>query len=87
MYSVHVVLASFETFVCCLTGKELYICETALHDFRAILGTVGGPGECARAEQLLSRVTVIPDAVSPRIAALLPSAKIKERAKVRMPFK
>ena len=67
-----------------LSDKELYICETALSDFRSILSTVGGDSECKRAELLLSRVTVIPDAVSPRIAELQVSAKIKERAKVKI---
>ena len=63
-------------------GKDLYICETALADFRAIVNTVGGTEECARAEKLLARVTVIPDHLSDRFSALQISAKIKERAKV-----
>lgn len=64
------------------SGKELYICETALKSFHSILNVVGGPTEIERAAVLLKTVTVVPDSPSDRIARLETSAKIKRRAKV-----
>ncbi len=62
-------------------GKRLVCCESAMRDFRAILGTLGGQGERLRAEELRKRVDVVPDRVSPRLAHLDLSGKIKERSR------
>ena len=70
-----------QCFTVCV-GKHLLTCETALHDFRSILETVGGPSEKQRAEELLQRVQVVADCPSERVRSLKPSAKIKDRAKV-----
>jgi len=36
-----------------IDNKQLYVCETALRDFRAIVDVVGGPTERQRATDLL----------------------------------
>lgn len=63
------------------SGKELISCRSAVDDFRSILSTLGGAGERARAEALLSRVRVVPDAESaPRLARLYTCRKMKARS-------
>ncbi len=62
-------------------GKRLLCCKSAMRDFRSILGTLGGEGERARAEELCSRVEVVADRLSPRLAHLDLSGKIKERSR------
>jgi len=74
----HPVLQEIQDFI---QGKAVYVCESALSDFRNILVTVGGPQEQRRAEVLLSTVTVVPDQPSRRAAAMASSAKVKDRAK------
>ena len=68
--------------MCLLSGKELYTCQSALEDFQGILNVVGGPEERKRAEELLSRVTVVPDSTDPQTETMGTSGKIKTRAKV-----
>lgn len=63
-----------------MEGKELFACRAAVHDFRVILDTLGGPGEKERAEKLLARVQVVDDNPSERTLRLLPSAKINQRS-------
>lgn len=41
--------------------KKLYCCQTAKDNFVNIVETVGGPSEKIRAEELLSRLIVLPD--------------------------
>ncbi|XP_026857063.1 UPF0415 protein C7orf25 homolog [Electrophorus electricus] len=63
-----------------MQGKELFACHSAVHDFRVILDTLGGPGEKARAEQLLARLTVVPDQPSERTQRLVTSSKVNRRS-------
>lgn len=63
-----------------MQGKELFACQSAVHDFRVILDTLGGPGEKARAEQLLARLRVVPDQPSERTLRLAPSSKVNSRS-------
>lgn len=60
-----------------IDSKQLYICETALRDFRAIVDVVGGPAEQRRATELLDRVTVIPDEPSDRSLSLPVTSSIR----------
>ncbi len=62
-------------------GKHLVCCQSAMRDFEAILKTLGGDGERTRAKELLERVEVVDDQVSPRLAHLDMSGKIKERSR------
>ncbi|XP_043920745.1 UPF0415 protein C7orf25 homolog [Protopterus annectens] len=71
------VLPKLEEF---MKGKELFACESAVNDFKTILETLGGPGERARAEQLLQKVTVVPDCPSERASKLVTSSKINARS-------
>lgn len=64
-----------------LTGKSLFCCESAVKDFQSIVSTLGGPGEVSRANELLARITVIPDMTSLRAQAQLKlGGKIKQRS-------
>ncbi|XP_076837217.1 UPF0415 protein C7orf25 homolog [Brachyhypopomus gauderio] len=63
-----------------MQGKELFACHSAVHDFRVILDTLGGPGEKTRAEQLLARLTVVPDRPSDRTQRLVTSSKVNRRS-------
>ncbi|XP_071496574.1 UPF0415 protein C7orf25 homolog [Diadema antillarum] len=65
-----------------LQDKKLIACETAVTDFEAILKTIGGPREKQRAQDLLTKLTVVPDQPSIRSTNLSISNKIKERSKV-----
>ncbi|KAL7842843.1 hypothetical protein SRHO_G00245320 [Serrasalmus rhombeus] len=71
------VLPKLEEF---MKGKELFACHSAVHDFRVILDTLGGPGEKARAEELLARLTVVPDQPSERTQRLVTSSKVNRRS-------
>lgn len=64
-----------------LHGKQLLVCETALHDFEKILSTVGGSKEKERASVLLKHVEVVPDCPSKRSQDLRTTAKLSVRAK------
>ena len=66
-----------------LIGKELIVCETAKHDFQAIIETIGGPREKERSQELLQRLHIVPDQPSSRTLTLSSSNRIKDRAKVR----
>lgn len=63
-----------------MKDKELFACESAVKDFHAILETLGGPGEKARAQKLLQRIIVVPDRPSDRASKLNVSAKINSRS-------
>lgn len=69
------------------TGKKMYVCQTALDDFQSILDTLGGPGEKKRAEDLLSRVTIVEDDPSDRTKDMPYSLKIRDRSKVSQTHK
>ncbi|KAG5841796.1 hypothetical protein ANANG_G00170740 [Anguilla anguilla] len=71
------VLPKLEEF---MQGKELFACQSAVHDFRVILDTLGGPGEKARAEELLARLRVVPDQPSDRTLRLVTSSKVNRRS-------
>lgn len=60
----------------------MYVCQTALDDFRSILETLGGPEEKRRAEELLSDVTVVQDDPSDKSKNMPYSLKIRDRSKV-----
>jgi len=61
--------------------KDCYVCETAVRDFRAIVDVVAGPTERRRADQLLARVTVVPDQPSDRATGLRITSSIRPRAR------
>ncbi|KAJ8011100.1 hypothetical protein DPEC_G00054680 [Dallia pectoralis] len=63
-----------------MAGKELYVCQSAVRDFRVILDTLGGPNEKARAEELLGRLHVVPDQPSERTHRLTASSKVNRRS-------
>jgi hypothetical protein len=64
-----------------MTGKSLFCCASAMKDFKSIVSTLGGPGEVCRANELLVRVTVVPNMVSPRTERRLKlGGKIKQRS-------
>ncbi|XP_068197666.1 UPF0415 protein C7orf25 homolog [Antennarius striatus] len=63
-----------------MQGKELFACRAAVHDFQAILDTLGGPGEKERAQKLLARLRVVDDQPSERTRRLTPSAKVNQRS-------
>ncbi|XP_056007687.1 UPF0415 protein C7orf25 homolog isoform X4 [Ostrea edulis] len=65
-----------------LQGKVMYVCRTALEDFRSILDTLGGLKEKERAEKLLSQVTIVDDDPSDRTMEMPYSLRIKERSKI-----
>ncbi|XP_051990386.1 UPF0415 protein C7orf25 homolog [Xyrauchen texanus] len=71
------VLPKLEEF---MKGKELFACHSAVEDFRVILDTLGGPGEKARAEELLVRIKVVPDQPSERTKRLVTSSKVNRRS-------
>jgi len=61
--------------------KDLICCESAVKDFKAIIKCLGGPTEKVRAEELMSRLTIIPDQESNKIKNLEFSGKIKDRSR------
>ncbi len=63
-------------------GKKLVCCQTAKDDFLTILKTLGGPGEEERANELLSRIQVVPDRCSARLDSLKMGGKVRGRSKV-----
>lgn len=63
-----------------MSGKELFACRAAVHDFQLILDTLGGPGEKERAQKLLARLQLVDDRPSERTMRLTPSAKINHRS-------
>lgn len=71
------VLPKLEEF---MQGKELFACQSAVQDFRVILDTLGGPGEKARADELLARLKVVPDEPSERTNRLVMSSKVNRRS-------
>ena len=62
--------------------KEWIVCRTAWSDFNGIVQLLGGATEQKRAAQLLNRVTIVDDQMSPRASNLRPRGKIKDRSKV-----
>lgn len=64
-----------------IDSKQWYVCQTAVQDFRAIVDVVGGPTERQRADDLLGRVTVVPDQPSDRAAGLRITSSIRPRAR------
>lgn len=71
------VLPKLEEF---MMGKELFACHSAVNDFHVILDTLGGPGEKARAKELLARLKVVPDQPSKRTKRLVTSSKVNHRS-------
>ncbi|XP_052826354.1 UPF0415 protein C7orf25 homolog isoform X2 [Octopus bimaculoides] len=65
-----------------LKGKKLCCCETAMRHFWTILDTLGGQSERQRAEELISKVKVVPDRPSQRAHSLPLTSKLKERSKI-----
>lgn len=63
-----------------MEGKELFACRAAVHDFRVILDTLGGPGEKERAQTLLARLRLVDDQPSERTVHLTRTAKVNERS-------
>lgn len=60
--------------------KSLICCQSAMTDFQTIIGTLGGPGERARTQTFLARVSIVPDQMTDRVKVLDVSGKIKERS-------
>jgi hypothetical protein len=64
-----------------MTGKSLFCCASAVKDFKSIVSTLGGPGEVTRANELLARVTLVPNMLSSRTECQLKlGGKIKQRS-------
>lgn len=61
-------------------ARQLVCCASAMADFRTILGTLGGPGERERGEELIARIQVVPDQTSLKTERLATSGKIKSRS-------
>ena len=61
-------------------ARQLVCCASAMADFRTILGTLGGPGERERGEELIKRIQVVPDQTSLKTERLATSGKIKSRS-------
>ena len=55
--------------------KQLICCESAMRDFKTILGTLGGVSERERGEKLISRIQVVPDQQSSKTDKLATSGK------------
>jgi hypothetical protein len=52
-----------------------------MKDFKSIVSILGGPGEVIRANELLTRITVVPNMFSPHTQAQLKlGGKIKQRS-------
>lgn len=63
-------------------GKHLIACETAVNSFKAIIETLAGEKEQKRAEELLSRIEVLPDIENPEeIINVEDSHRVKERSR------
>ncbi|XP_023235551.1 UPF0415 protein C7orf25 homolog [Centruroides sculpturatus] len=62
--------------------RTLICCETAYKDFNKIVATIGGKYEKLRAEELLSRIAVVPDCPSENALSLRKSSKVKKRPMV-----
>ncbi len=62
--------------------KQLVTCQSAMNDFMSILSTLGGEGEKSRAQELISRITVVPDQMSEKVQMLKTCGKVRERSKV-----
>ncbi|XP_008481604.1 UPF0415 protein C7orf25 homolog [Diaphorina citri] len=62
-------------------GKTLVSCETAIEAFRNIVDNLAGPNELRRTNELLSRVTIVPDNPSDRSKTKLSlNGKVKPRS-------
>ena len=59
-------------------ARQLVCCASAMADFRTILGTLGGPGERERGEELIKRIQVVPDQTSLKTERLATSGKIRK---------
>lgn len=62
--------------------RNLVCCQMAYHDFQEILSTVGGKMERERAEELLSKVTIVSDQPSEKANMLNISSKVKSRSRI-----
>ena len=58
-------------------ARQLVCCASAMADFRTILGTLGGPGERERGEELIKRIQVVPDQTSLKTERLATSGKTR----------
>ena len=56
-------------------ARQLVCCASAMTDFRTILGTLGGPGERERGEELIARIQVVPDQTTVKTERLATSGK------------
>nr|CAG4648219.1 EOG090X0CWG [Moina brachiata]SVE93246.1 EOG090X0CWG [Moina brachiata] len=63
-------------------GKQLVTCSLAFQDFKGLVDKMGGPGEKERTNALLSRLQVVADEPSQRVANMQITANIKKRSKV-----
>ncbi|CAG0912970.1 unnamed protein product [Notodromas monacha] len=66
-------------------GKQLLCCKTAYMDFKSIVTTVGGPNEKRWAEELETKLIVVPDIVESNLSSKVrtfSSGKIRSRSLV-----
>lgn len=63
-------------------GRTLISCKSAIDDFHSIVSVMGGPAEKQRSEELIKKLTIVPDCVSQRYANLATSGQIRYRSKV-----
>ena len=65
-----------------MQGKQLYVCKSAVDNFKSILTMIGGVNEKERAKDLLCKVKIVDDCPSQRALGLMDSARIKERSRI-----
>ncbi|XP_067934883.1 UPF0415 protein C7orf25 homolog [Watersipora subatra] len=61
--------------------RLLVTCQAALDNYKSFMQLLGGKKEQVRAEELLKRVTVVPNDMSEKFSKLKEHGKIKERSK------
>jgi len=60
--------------------KELICCESAYKDFKSIVDCLGGNEEKTRSDQLISRLSIVPDLLSKQFQNVELCGKVKERS-------
>jgi Protein of unknown function (DUF1308)/Family of unknown function (DUF5614) len=70
-----------------LEGKQLIACESTIKLFKNIINILAGPNERQRADELLSRIEVLPDVdCAKNILKIELSAQIKEQSRKTFAF-
>jgi len=64
-----------------IRGRTLVTCETALQSYKKFMELLGGPKEKRRAQELIERLTVVPDVISNRLGVAGGTAQLKRKAR------